>query len=162
MAKALDIFLIYQFLRRLVTPFNKWDAYKKGVIDKDGKVLIDKRDRTSDQAKSWGYYDRLLANLKKLLAKIPGGRTRIGSFAAALLLLKENNLDPDNVKYLHEGLEFYMQQTEWLIEDNVVGGGEIAGLGIGPEGDPPVRKRKKKKVARRKHLDESYWREEIW
>jgi len=37
MAKGvLDIYLIYEFLRRLVTPFEKWDAYKAGVIDKDG------------------------------------------------------------------------------------------------------------------------------
>ena len=100
MAKVLDLFLIYQFLRRLVTPFEKWDAFKTGVIDKDGKVIVDKDDRTKEQKDSWGYYDRLLANLKKLLGKIPGGKSRLASFAAALLLLKEQNLDPDDSSYI--------------------------------------------------------------
>ena len=41
MAKGVvDLFLIYQFIKRLVTPFDKWDAYKAGVIDKDGKVIF--------------------------------------------------------------------------------------------------------------------------
>ena len=25
---VIDIYLVYQFLRRLATPFEKWDAYK--------------------------------------------------------------------------------------------------------------------------------------
>ena len=40
---VIDIYLVYQFLRRLATPFEKWDAYKTGVIDKEGKILVDKR-----------------------------------------------------------------------------------------------------------------------
>ena len=156
MAKALDLFMIYQFLRRLVKPFNKWDAFKTGVIDKDGKVIVDKKDRTKEQKDSWGYYDRLLANLKKLLGKIPGGKTRLASFAAALLLLREQNLDPDDTEYLAECLDYYMVEAKQLLTEdsgvtNVVGGGKIAGLGVGPQGEPPVatallrRKKKKKK-----------------
>ena len=92
MAKGVvDLFLIYQFIKRLVTPFDKWDAYKAGVIDKDGKVILPKKDRTPEQNKSWGYYDIMIANLKKLLAKVPGGRTRLASYAAALLLLREQD-----------------------------------------------------------------------
>lgn len=145
---VLDIFLIYQFLRRLVTPFESWDAYKVGLIDKDGKIIVDKNDRTQEQNRSWGYYDRLLANLKKLLGKIPGGRTRLASFAAALLLLREQNLDPDDIEYLEECLHTYMSDAAMLTEEmaNVVGGGQIAGLGIGPDGEPGVKKKKKKKL----------------
>lgn len=153
--KALDLFMIYQFLRRLVQPFNKWDAFKLGVIDKDGKVILDKKNRDKKQKDSWGYYDRLLANLKKLLAKIPGGRSRLASFAAALLLLREQNLDPDDTEYLAECLDHYMVEAKQLLTEdmsvtNVVGGGKIAGVGVGPQGDPPVmtalqRKRKRKK-----------------
>lgn len=160
MAKVLDVFLIYQFLRRLVTPFDRWEAFKTGVIDQDGQVIIDKRGRSVEQAKSWGYYDRLLANLKKMLAKIPGGRTRLGSFAAALLLLREGNAPSDDDVLLEQMLERYMSEAETLVDDNVVGGGAIAGLGIGDQGEPPVRKKKKK--LRRKQLEESYWSEEIW
>lgn len=157
MAKALDLFMIYQFLKRLVTPFEKWEAYKTGVIDKDGKVIVDKNDRDQKQKDSWGYYDRLLANLKKLLGKLPGGKSRLASFATALLLLKEQNLDPDDTEYLAECLDFYMVEAKQMLTEenvsagvtNVVGGGKIAGLGVGPQGEPPVMtallRRKKKR-----------------
>lgn len=145
--RVLDLFLIYQFLRRLVTPFEKWDAYKKGVIDKDGKVIVKKNERSQQQREVWGYYDRLLANLKKLLGKIPGGKTRLASFAAALLLLKESNIDPDDVEYLEERLRHYLEEATLLNEAgivNVAGGGNIAGIGVGPDGEPGVDKKKKK------------------
>ena len=110
-----DLFLIYQFIKRLVTPFDQWDAYKAGVIDKDGRVIIPKNGRTQDQQNlinnNWSYYDRLLANLKKLLAKVPGGKTRLASYAAALLLLREEDEkllnDPG---YLQEQLENQMRE----------------------------------------------------
>jgi hypothetical protein len=118
MAKgALDIALIYSFLRRLTTPFEKWDAYESGLIDKDGKVIVKKQDRTIDQNKTWGYFDRLVANLKKLLGKIPGGKSRLASFAAALLLIKEENIDADDLDYLEETLYKYMAEAEMLVEE---------------------------------------------
>ena len=52
----------------------------------------------------------MIANLKKLLAKVPGGRTRLASYAAALLLLREQDErflnDP---AYLYEELEKEMK-----------------------------------------------------
>lgn len=86
-----DLFLVYQFIRRLATPFESWDAYKQGVIDKEGKVLVKKSDRNPEQRKSWGTFDIMVANLKKLLAKVPGGSSKIASYAAALYLIREWN-----------------------------------------------------------------------
>ena len=31
---VVDLFLVYQFVRRLATPFEKWEAYKEGIIDR--------------------------------------------------------------------------------------------------------------------------------
>ena len=85
-----DLFLVYQFIRRLATPFEKWEAYKLGIIDKDGKVLIKRKNfSTRAQKKAWGIYDIMIANLKKLLAKVPGGSSKLASYAAALFLIKE-------------------------------------------------------------------------
>jgi len=151
MAKGvLDIALIYTFLKRLVTPFDQWDAYKKGMIDKDGKVIVPKGERTPEQDKSWGYYDRLVANLKKLLGKIPGGKSRIASFAAALLLLREENIDPDNIELLEEKLTQYMEEATYLSEEMTAGSGAVAGIGIGPDGEPGIltKKRKTKMITR--------------
>ena len=36
MGRAIDLFVTYRFLRLLTTPFEKTDAYKFGIIDKDG------------------------------------------------------------------------------------------------------------------------------
>jgi len=41
--RFVDLFLVYQFMKRLITPFEKWPAFKLGIIDKDGKVLIQEK-----------------------------------------------------------------------------------------------------------------------
>lgn len=165
MAKGvIDIALIYSFLKRLVTPFEKWDAYKVGMIDKDGQVIVPKDERTQEQEKSWGYFDRLVANLKKLLGKVPFGKTRLASFAAALLLLREENLDPDNLQILEEKLQEYMTEVETLNEEvtNNVAGGQIAGIGIGPNGEPGIQKRKRKtKMLTRNYIEVNGQRKRI-
>lgn len=87
---VVDLFLVYQFVRRLATPFNKWEAYKAGVIDDKGAILIKKKDRDSKQKKAFGVFDVMVRNMKMLLAKVPGGGSRLASYAAALYLIKEH------------------------------------------------------------------------
>lgn len=145
MAKGvIDIALIYSFLKRLVTPFNQWDAYKIGMIDAEGKVIVPKADRTPAQEKSWGYFDRLVANLKKLMGKIPGGKSRLASFAAALLLIREEGIDPDDTVLLEEKLLSYFDEAKQLTEEMTAGSGAVAGIGIGPDGEPGIPKKKRK------------------
>jgi hypothetical protein len=152
MAKgAVDLAAIYMFLKRLVTPFDQWDAYKTGLIDKDGKIIVSKADRTPEQDKSFGYFDRLVANLKKLLGKVPGGKSRIASFAAALLLLREKNIDPDDIEYLEECLQHYMKEAEMLVEEGEGGPANSTSMGPGMGDDPqafPKKKRKTKFITR--------------
>lgn len=94
--------MLYQFLRRLATPFEKWKAFASGVIDKDGNILIKREDRTADQKTTFSKFDLLVLKLKKLLAKIPGGSTRIASYAAALWLIKESEEVIENAETLTE------------------------------------------------------------
>ena len=85
-----DLFLVYQFIKRLSTPFKEWDAYELGIIDEKGKQLIKRKDFTTrDQKNAFGVFDIMIMKLKRLLEKIPGGKSRIGSYAAALYLIKE-------------------------------------------------------------------------
>lgn len=161
---AIDLFLTYHFLRRLATPFTEWDAYKLKIIDDEGNVLRKSKTFTKpEEVNAWGYFDRLVANLKKLLAKVPGGKTKIASYAAALLLIKENknhrDIDDDELYELLE-THFNAQLAALLAEDgegasapvNNVGGGKIAGLGIGPQGEPP-KKTKLNAMFKRKMTD---------
>ena len=36
MGRAIDLFVTYRFIKLLVTPFEKTDAFKLGIIDKNG------------------------------------------------------------------------------------------------------------------------------
>lgn len=160
--RVLDIFLTYQFLKRLTTPFDQWDAYKLGIIDADGKVLKKRKDLgMADERAAWGYFDIMTANLKKLIMKLPGGKERIATFAAALLLLREHNTGNLNSKeILEQKFNEYLALTEERLSEegegglpaNNVGGGKVAGLGGGPQGEP-AGKFKTKKILRRKVID---------
>lgn len=150
-----DSVLLYSFIKRLVTPFNKWNAYKTGVINGNGDIIVDKRARTTVQNRSFKMYDLLLLNLKKLLGKIPGGKSTFASYAAALMLLREGTeLDPDDDDTLWLKMQSYFEEVEQLlIEDaptNCAGpvvGTHIAGLDDNPPANP---KKMKKKLLRRK------------
>lgn len=145
MSNAVDIYTTYQFIKKLVTPFEKWKAYHLGIIDSQGHQL-----RTRDQFKTqaerdaFGYLDLLALNMKKLLAKLPGGDKTISTYAAALLLLKEypkvQHEDVELIDNLETIFEGYLAEAS-LLEDgptNAVGTGAIAGAGVGPKGEPPV------------------------
>lgn len=89
MSKLIDSVIVFRILKKLTTPWHKMDAYKAGVIDKKGNLLVRKKDQTREQKKSYTMLDRLVINLKRLLAKVPGGNTQFGSYLAAVALLKE-------------------------------------------------------------------------
>ena len=107
-----ELYFLFSFLKRLVTKFEKTDAYKLGIIDKKGKVLIKKRDFTTiEQRNAYTMMDTLIFNLKKLLGKIPFGKTTIATYAAALLLLREEkNLKIlADEKYWKKNFQIYMK-----------------------------------------------------
>lgn len=136
MANLVDLYIVYRILRKLTTPFTEWDAYKTGVIDADGNLLkkSDER-RTQAEMDSYTPLDNLIAKLKRLLAKVPGGSGKFATYAAALLLIKEEkNLTEENIE---ERFKEYLE-SEMLNEEiaNVVGSGAIAGT----DGNPPVGK----------------------
>jgi len=162
-SSTIDLFLTYHFLKRLATPFENWDAFKLKIIDAEGNVLRKASTLTKpEEVNAWGYFDRLVANLKKLLAKVPGGKTKIASYAAALLLIKEHknprDIDDDELQVLVEDL-FNMEYSKFIAEEgeavtNNVGGGRVAGLGVGAQGEPPKSKKVKiNTMFKRKMID---------
>ena len=85
-----NIYFVYQFLKKLVTPFEKTEAFKLGIIDNKGKILKKRRELTTVAEKeAYNLSDTLIWNLKKILAKVPGGSSKIASYGAALWLIKE-------------------------------------------------------------------------
>lgn len=154
MTTIVDLFLVYQFIIRLVTPFNQWDAYRLKIIDGNGKVLKKRATlSTPEEKKAWGYFDILAANLKKLLAKFPGGDSKLISYAAAGLLLKEQK----KLEYMSEE-EIEVLVVKMLNEmkeelANVASSGQIAGLGVGAQGEPSGKAVNVKKIFKRKPLE---------
>ena len=78
-----DVVLTYQFLKRFALPFTKWKAYKLGIIDANGRVLKKRSSLvTAEERAALGTFDLIVLNLKRLLAKVPGGGSAVGAMAA--------------------------------------------------------------------------------
>ena len=137
MGSAIDLFVTYRFLKLLTTPFEKTEAFKLGIIDKKGhRIMKPKSSKpevelsTTQQKNSYTILHKLVFNIKKLFNKVPGLRTKVGTYAAALFLLKdtfkEHVEDPDFfesefIKYLKENnIEF-----DNSISEEVIGFGEV-------------------------------------
>lgn len=149
--QVVDMYLVYQFMKRIVTPFEKWPAYQLGIIDKTGKVLRQKRSLTTTQEKqAWGYYDIVCANLKKILGKLPGGKTQLASIAAAVFLFREQknfSVTTNEVLLEQKFCAYFKTLNESDIAVNNVGSGAIQFPGSTPLGnpsktDPTAKKRK--------------------
>ena len=90
MNRLVNAFVIYQFLKLLVMPFEKTKAYKLGIIDKKGNYLKKQKDlKTGEEKLASNIFTRLVWNVKKLLMKFPTGTKTIASLATALYLIKE-------------------------------------------------------------------------
>jgi hypothetical protein len=89
--RGADLFYTFRFIKLLVTRWDKTDAFKLGIIDKDGKPLKKVRDlKTSEERSSYTMFHRLVYNIKRIINKVPVvGRSTLASWAAALWLIKE-------------------------------------------------------------------------
>ena len=112
MSRAVDLFVTYRFLKLLVTPWNKQEAFKLGIIDKNGKSLKKARDLGKEEERaSYTLLHRLVFNCKRIMSKIPFIRSQLGTYAAALFLLKEHY----KIENLPEA-----QVTKYLLENNLI------------------------------------------
>ena len=122
--RAADLAYTFRFIRMLVMDWTSWDAYKEGVIDENGKRDKSVKLDTDEKKSSYTPFIRLAANIKRLLGKLPGGSTKLGSFAAALCLIKENyNLSEKQLdKILEEcgvdPLDMMLESSEWFVLDD--------------------------------------------
>ena len=69
--RAIDLIITYRVIKLLVTPFNKQEAYKYGIIDDKGKVLRKfKTLQKSEEKKSYTVLHRFVFNLKRILQNL--------------------------------------------------------------------------------------------
>jgi hypothetical protein len=89
MGQIVDNAIALRIIYLLVRDFKKWDSYKLGMMDADGKAT-DKRASNQDERDSWTMLHRLVARLKRIIGLAPGGKTLLGRLTASYLLVRES------------------------------------------------------------------------
>ena len=141
MGRAIDLFVTYRFIKLLVTPFEKTDAFKLGIIDKNGNRVMPPPKHgiiqtkpepltTSEQKKAYTILHKLVFNIKKIFGKVPGLRTKLGTYAAALFLLKDTFKESvDDPDMFEKEFMKYLKEQGYEIDDSiseeVIGFGEV-------------------------------------
>jgi hypothetical protein len=155
------MYWVYEFIRRLSIPFNQWPAFKAGIIDAKGNILIPVKSLTPQQQKSWSYLDEISVAIKKLIMRVPGIQPKLKTIVGTMMLMKERR-DPSMI-WSSEPTELIIEREFYRIlntlQENVIavnsaGAGNVAAIGVGPAGEPPARTALLKRMLRRKKPNE--------
>lgn len=121
MGRAIDLFVTYRFIRLLTTPFVKTDAYKLGIIDENGNRIAGKKLYKQTEQSAYTVLHKLVFNIKKIFGKVPGLRSKVGTYAAALFLLKDTFKEhvEDPQVFEKEFLK-YLQENNIELDNNIV------------------------------------------
>ena len=111
--RAVDLIITYRVIKLLITPFNRQEAYKYGIIDDKGKVLRKFRTlQKPEEKKAYTLLHRFVFNLKRILQKVGLGG-RLGSFAVALgLLIKEDKSYEPYKQIIESAIVTYLKETD--------------------------------------------------
>jgi hypothetical protein len=157
-SKISDIIFTYSFLKRLVTPFNKTRAYELGIIDERGAKLKDPK--TKEELNSFSTFERLVFNIKKIIERLPGGKSKIASYAAALFLIREHK-SPKESYTEREIVEELEKNMAYLEEHDIKtfknfrkedAPANATGSSVAGTGDDGVHWKKMKPDARKKEM----------
>jgi len=120
MSRAIDLFVTYRFIKLLTTPYNKMPAFKMGLIDKNG-YRTDKEITTSDEKSAYTTLNKLILNIKRIFAKVPGLKSKVGTYAAALYLLKDTFKEEfTNIGAIENHLLSYLKENNIEFDDTIV------------------------------------------
>ena len=135
-SRGVDLLITYRIMKLLVTPFDKQEAFKYGIIDKNGKVLRPFRTISKTKEKqSYTILHRFVFNLKRFLAKV-GIQGKLGSFAVALAtLIRENKEFEQHQKLIESTVIKYLKEQN-LYSELLQEEGDI--VGYVPLTDEPV------------------------
>lgn len=97
--------VLYIILKKLLQNFEDWDAYKLGIIDKDGNKLKDPT--SSKEREAWDLITRFCWNFKKIIIKFIG-KSKFSTYFTAAYLLKDsfNN--------------FYISHNQTKLNENIL------------------------------------------
>ena len=125
MGRAIDLFVTYRFIKLLVTPFNKTEAFKLGIIDEKGnRAKIEGTNKatslnTSKEKNAYTVLHKLVFNIIKIFAKVPGLGSKLGTYAAALFLLKDTFKESVDPKMFEREFLKYIKENDIKINDSI-------------------------------------------
>ena len=141
MGRAVDLFVTYRFIKLLTTPFDKTEAFKLGIIDENGnRIMPDpvggvRQTKpatlgTTAEKNAYTILHKLIFNIKKIFSKVPGLRTKVGTYAAALFLLKDTFKESvDDPDMFEKEFMKYLKEQNWEFQyglcEDVIGFGEV-------------------------------------
>jgi hypothetical protein len=127
LTQSADLVYTLRFLRLLTTDWEDTNAFKLGLIDEEGNKV--RKAKTTEEKSAYNMFHRLVFNVKKLINKAPGGKSRIASYASALYLIKEQGeLSDEALQTLIDNLEIdtldCLDESTWfLTEDRMLSPG---------------------------------------
>jgi hypothetical protein len=121
MGRFVDSLIAYRILRMLVISFEDTDAFKQGIIDKNGKELKKMSDlNTVAERDAYTILHRLVFRLKRIINKVPIENKKLLNLAAAYSLIKEHydsGREPINFEEMFlDRLQSDLTEETFLIE----------------------------------------------
>ncbi len=130
--RLVDTLIVFRILKMLTTSWEKTDAFKLGLIDKKGTRIKDKKIESNKEKEAFSLLHRLVFNLKRIVNKVPFGKTAFASYAVALLLLKEETkLTEDQMDELCEKFYRHIKSEGLLHPDMITETTHIPSLEVG-------------------------------
>lgn len=121
MSSVLNLIALGKFLSYLNKDWKSFDAYKAGVIDASGRLLVTSRTMTRQQKRTYGAFERIMFNLKRLLEKVPGGSSQIGRIATSLYLLRDHLGDSFRSAEEHILEQVQQNSRDLIVEEKEMG-----------------------------------------
>jgi len=117
-----DTYIAYKIIKMLSTPFKKMEAYKLGIIDEKGRrIRTDEADKAASNAGlRYTNLHKVVINIKRMIATLPFGRTRLAGFASALWLLREEayKLGLENENLIEDLFLDYLSTSDFCFDLN--------------------------------------------
>jgi len=112
---SVDYVYAFRVVKILFQDWKETDAFKLGLIDENGKKI--RSPSTLEERGAYNPFISLVFNIKRLLNKVPGGKTKIAAIATSYLLLRESI--PVKKEVLDEALDAYFKDINLMTEEGV-------------------------------------------
>lgn len=111
--RIVDLLITYRIVKLISTPWEQQEAFKFGIIDKNGNVLRkSSKLNTEAERDSYTILHRFIFNLKRILQKVGMGSS-LSSFAVALaFILKEDKELVKHKSLIESTIVSYLKQID--------------------------------------------------